>query len=140
MFCFTTEHKSSYNNKIFYYACHSLDIFLFWKLWQCLNIVIKTYSFNLKEIFMCIYLHAKNQLYHSLLSYDIAKKQQTCYFGHFGHIWSHTNQTIVSIWRDLLCLSASKKVTSSFTFSLRYCNDIAKLLLLVLWGILATHT
>ena len=129
MFCFTTEHKSSYNNKIFYYACHSFSIFLFWKLWQCLNIVIKTHSFNLKETFMCIYLHAKNQLYHSLLSYDIAKKPQTCYFGHFGHIWSHTNKTIISIWRNIWCYSASKKVTSSFTFSLRYYNDIANLLL-----------
>ena len=44
---------------------------------------------------------------------------------------------IVSIWRNLWCLSAEHP---SFTFSLRYCKDIANLLFWVLWACLAMHT
>ena len=38
---------------------------------------------------------------------------------------------IVSIWRNLWCLSAGKKSTLHFTFSLRYCKDTVNLLLWV---------
>ena len=34
-----------------------------------------------------VYLHVKNQLHASLLSWDIAEILQTCYFGYFGHAW-----------------------------------------------------
>ena len=48
---------------------------------------------------------------------------------------------IVSIWRNLLCLSAGKKSTSSFTFSLRYLKDVfTKLWIWVLLACLALHT
>ena len=47
---------------------------------------------------------------------------------------------IVLIWRNLSCLSAGKKSTSSFMFSLSYCKDLANLLLWVLWAHLAMHT
>ena len=58
----------------------------------------------------------------------------------FGHAWAHTPKMIVSIWRNLWCLSSGKKSTSSFTFCLRYSIDIANLLFWVLWVCLATHT
>ena len=58
----------------------------------------------------------------------------------FGHAWAHTPKMIVSIWRNLWCLSSGKKSTSSFTFCLRYCIDIANLLFWVLWVCLATDT
>ena len=45
---------------------------------------------------------------------------------------------IVSIWRNRL--SADKKSTSSFTFSLRYCKDTVNLFFWVIWACLATHT
>ena len=44
---------------------------------------------------------------------------------------------IVSIWRNLWRLSAGKKSTSPFTFSLRYCKDLANLLFWTLWACLA---
>ena len=50
------------------------------------------------------------------------------------------SKMILSIWRNLLDLSTGKKSTLSFTFSLRYCKDIANLLFSVLWTCLATHT
>ena len=37
--------------------------------------------------------------------------------------------------KNLYCLYTGKKSTSSFTFSLRYWKDIAKLLFWTLWGI-----
>ena len=47
---------------------------------------------------------------------------------------------IVSIWKNLQRLSAGKKSTSSFMFSLRYCKDIVNWLFLVLIACLAMHT
>ena len=51
---------------------------------------------------------------------------------------------IVTILRNLQCLSASGKSTLSFRFSLRccklYCKDIANLLFWVHWACLFTHT
>ena len=58
----------------------------------------------------------------------------------FGHAWAHTPKMIVSIWRNLWCLSSRKKSTSSFTFCLRYCIDITNLLFSVLSVCRATHT
>ena len=58
----------------------------------------------------------------------------------FGHAWAHTPKMIVSIWRNLWCLSSGKKSTSSFTYCLRDCIDIANVLFWVLWVCLATHT
>ena len=87
-----------------------------------------------------VYLHAKNQLHISLLFWDIVKTWQTCYFANFGNAWLSPSKIIPSIYRKLSCLSACKKLTSSFTFSLRYYKDIANLLFWVLWACLAMHT
>ena len=46
---------------------------------------------------------------------------------------------LVSIWKNLQHLSAGKKSTSSFMFSLRYCKDIVNWLFLVLWACLANY-
>ena len=43
-----------------------------------------------------VYLHAKNQIYLSPASRDIAKLLQTWYFGYFGHAQPHPSKTIVS--------------------------------------------
>ena len=40
------------------------------------------------------------------------------------HAWTHAPKMIVSIWRNLRCLSTSKKSTSTF----RFFRDIAKIL------------
>ena len=59
--------------------CKDILNLLFWKLWECLTIPIKIIVSICSKLSCC--LHVKNQLHHLLLSYDIAKKQQTCYFG-----------------------------------------------------------
>ena len=51
-----------------------------------------------------------------------------------------SGDTHPEISKNLWCLSASKKSTSFFPFSLRYCKDIANLLFLVLWASLVIHT
>ena len=43
---------------------------------------------------------------------------------------------IVSIWGNIWRLSPGKEITSSLTFSLRYCKDIVNLLFWVLWAYL----
>ena len=48
-------------------------------------------------------------------------------------------KTIVSICSMLSCLSASKKSTSSFIYSLQYCREIANLLFYSVCACLATH-
>ena len=66
----------------------------------------------------------KNQPYLSHSSFNIsniAKIQQTCYFGYFEHAWSST------IW----CLLTNIKSTSSPMFFWRYCKVMCKLLLFI---------
>ena len=46
---------------------------------------------------------------------------------------------IVSIWRNLWCPSESKKSTSLFPFSLKYCKDISNLVFWVLWECLTRN-
>ena len=85
------------------------------------------------------YLYEENQLHHSFLSWHITTKKRTCYYRWFGYTWPHTPKILVSIWRNLRCSSASKKLPSLFAFSLRYCKNTANLLFW-LWAWLATHT
>ena len=47
---------------------------------------------------------------------------------------------IPSTCRKLSCLSVCKKSTSSLTFFLKYCKEIADLLFWIIWACLATHT
>ena len=47
---------------------------------------------------------------------------------------------IVSICSKFSCLPACKKSTSSFTFYLRYCREMANVLFWVNWACLAKHT
>ena len=54
----------------------------------------------------------KNQLQTSLISWDIAKILQTCYFGYFGHFWPCPPKIKVSTCRQICYLSASKKINS----------------------------
>ena len=46
---------------------------------------------------------------------------------------------IVSVWRNLWCLSTSKNSTSFFSLSLRHCKNISNLLFWVLWISLVTY-
>ena len=71
-----------------------------------------------------VYLHAKNQVYPSLLSWNLAKIMWTCFFGYSGHAWSRPPQTTVPTRRKLWCLSKYKKSTWSLTYFLRYKNPV----------------
>ena len=48
-----------------------------------------------------VYLHAKNQIRPSLLSWDIAKKLQICDFEQLEHTWPQPPKTTVSICKKL---------------------------------------
>ena len=90
------------------------------KLWfpKCWNQLVGNFE---------VYLHAKNQLHHSLLSEDIAKKKKANLL--FWVTWACLPclpKMKVSIWKNLSCLFANKKSILSL-FSLRYCKDIARL-------------
>ena len=113
-------------------------------LWECLIMPINSDSINLQqtlkpEVFIC------NQKMDSLLFWHIAKILKTCYFECFENAWSCPSIMIVSpcrkLWysvlkstcRELWRLSACKKWTSSLTYFLKYCKDIANLLFYEFW-------
>ena len=86
-----------------------------------------------------VYQHAKNQLHHLLLSWDIAKILHSCYFEYFRHAWLHlSDMTVPTFW--ILWSSSLQKSTLSFTSFSRYCKDFANLLFRVLWTRLAILT
>ena len=87
-----------------------------------------------------VYLQTKIQLHPLRFGWDIAKLFQTYYFGYFGHVWLRTPRVILSTCRKLLSLSACKNLTSSFTFSMRYCKDIVNLLFWVFCTCLAAQS
>ena len=58
--------------------------------------------------------------------FKILQRNKTCCFGLFGPARPDTPKMMVPIWRNLWYLSAGEKSTLSFTFSLRYCEDIVK--------------
>ena len=62
----------------------------------------------------------KNKPHLSLLSWNITKTLQTCYFGYFGHVWSHPPQALALSCRKLWCLSATKKSAWRLNVFYRY--------------------
>ena len=101
------------------------SLICFWDIVKTLQICLEFTTHFFLKIFLSLHLFTVKYF----LAY-IAKKEQSCYF---GHACPHTPKMIVSIWRHLWHLSACKKSTSSFMFSLRYCTDIVKLLFWALW-------
>ena len=78
------------------------------------------------------YHHVKNQLYYSLLSWDITTKLGT-YIEYYKHASLLPSNMIVPTWSKIWCLFL-RKSTSSLTFFWRYCKGFCKL------AILATMT
>ena len=74
-------------------------------------------------------------IYRCLLFWDIVKILHIRYFGNFGHAWPCPSKMIVSSCRKLLCLSAGKKSTPSFTSFNRYCKRYCELVILGTLGI-----
>ena len=73
----------------------------------------------------------KNQLHPSLLSWDIAKILQTCYFGYFWDNWLSTEKMILSVYWKHWWLSSCKESYVSLTSCLKHYKDITNLLFLV---------
>ena len=101
------------------------SLIYFWDIVKTLQTCLEFTTHFFLKIFLSLHLFTVKYF----LAY-IAKKEQTCYF---GHACPHTPKMIVSILRRPWRLSACKKSTASFMFSLRYCTDIVKLLFWVLW-------
>ena len=80
-----------------------------------------------------LYQHAKNQLHHLLLFWDIAKILHSCYFEYFRHAWLHESDMIVPTFWIFWSLSLQKSTFSLTSFS-RYCKDFGNLLFQVLWA------
>ena len=119
MFIFTKINFISYS---FWRYCKDLANLLFSPQWH------KLIASTCRKIF---YLHAKNQLHISCLSWDIAMKLESCCFGYFKHAWLWPSKTMVSALRKLWCLSSYKKTNLSLTSSLRrYC----KRTITITWG------
>ena len=104
--------------------CQDIANLLFWELWECLTISIKI-ALAICSKLSCLSTCKKSTLSpNSFLTYwkEIAN----------GHAWPHTPKLIITIWRNDRRLPVGKRLTSSFTFSLRYYKDIIKLLFWVL--------
>ena len=83
-----------------------------------------TWLHSAKMMVFNVYLHAKNKLHNSLLSWDITKILSTGYFWYFGLIWLLSPKVILPSYRKHLCLSASKTSTLSPILLWRYCKDM----------------
>ena len=130
LWCLCACKKSTSSLTSFLRYCKNIANLLFSKLWECLTIPIKNHSINFQETFMLICMQ---QITHSLTFFFRYCKEISSLL--FWVIWASlvTPKKIEWIWRNLWCLSASKKPTSFFPFSLRYCKDIANLLFWVLF-------
>ena len=100
--------------------CKDMANLIFCEFWECLAISIKSYSINLSQAFMLVYMQKINFTTHFFLKI-LQRNSKNCFFGWFGHGWPHTLKMLGSVWRNLLRL-AGQKSTSFFTFSLRYCR------------------
>ena len=79
------------------------------------------------------YLHAKNILHEHFYSCNIPKILQTSCFGYFGHVCQFPLKTIMPVFRNFMFVCMQKMNIIPNFFLLRYCEDIANLLLCILW-------
>ena len=109
--------------------CKDIGNLLFWELWECLTIPIKIIVSICRKLSRLSACKKINFITHFSLKI-LERNSKLVILGISG--------MIISIWRNLWCLG--KKLTLSFTFSLRYGNDITNLLFWVLLTCLTTHT
>ena len=93
---------------------------------------------NLLEALMLFCMQKINFITHFFLKI-LQINSKLVILNNLGDAWPHTSKMILSVWRNLWCLSARKKSNSSFKYSLRCCKDTANLLFWALWTCLATH-
>ena len=86
-----------------------------------------------------IFLHAKNQLHPSPLSWYIVKILQT-HFGCFEHAWLRPSKTTLPASTKLWYLSWCKKSNLSLNSFLKYWWDIVNFIYWVLWTCLTMPT
>ena len=110
--------------------CKDIAKLLFWNLWECLTIPIKTLLLICRKLFKHLCMQKINFITH-FYGKILQRNRKLVIFGNLSML-DHTSKMIVSIWKNLWkiwkiwrSLSAAKKSTSSFTFSLRYWKDIA---------------
>ena len=89
---------------------------LFWELWESLTIHIKNHSNNLHEIFILICMHKINFITHFFLKI-LLRKSKLIILGSVD-IPGHPNLKWYYQFEETWCLTAGKKSTSYFTFSL----------------------
>ena len=118
---FTIMQKSTSSLTSFLTYWKDIGYLLFWVPYAYLAMPI-TYIINLLKtlIFIC----TKTQLHPSLLSWDIIKVLQTCYFGYFGYDWPCPLKLTRSPFRKICYLSACKNQLHPSLVSW----DIAKIL------------
>ena len=118
-------------SNLFLGYCKDIASLLFWELWERLTIPIKNDSINLQETFMPICTQQINVITHFFVKI-LQRNSKLVILGNLGT--PRPPKKLASTWRNLWCLSARKKSTSFFLFSLTYCKDIANLLLWELWA------
>ena len=115
LWCLSAYKNSTASLNTFLRYCKDIVNLLYWELWKCLAILIKNHNINLLETFMLFFINKINFITHFFL-------------------------TIVSVWWNVWCLSARRKLTLPLTVFLRYCKNIANLLFWIFWVSLATYT
>ena len=86
-------------------TCYSGYFWHAW-LWPAKTILPACRKFN-------VYLHVKNHIYLSPLSWNITNILQTGYLEYMGHTWPRPSKAISATCRKIWCLSANKKSTWS---------------------------
>ena len=103
--------------------CKDIAHLPFWELGGILEHLHQNHNINLKQAFMLICMQKINCTTHYFLNM-LLRNSKLVISGNMGMPGHTYLKMIVSVWRNLWQLSAGKISTSSFMFSLTYCNDI----------------
>ena len=120
------------------YSCADIVNLLFWELRKCLTISLKIIV-SICSKFSCLTCMQKvNFVFHFFLKI-LQRNSKRFVLGNLG-MSGHTHQNWQYHFEETSDNYQQGKSTQTFTFSLKYCKDIIKLLFWVLWACLAMHT
>ena len=135
MFCTAREYKTSCIT--FFLIC-----------WKCLATPSKIIMTNCRNF--DVYLQAKNELYPEFLLWNIGKILQTCYSESLLRMLDHIHQqhhlagnfdtlsVEINLWKTLMFI-CMQKINFMNQFFPKVLQRNSKLVILVIWGCLATH-
>ena len=125
LWCLSRCKKSTSSPTSLFRYCKNIVNLLFWELWEWLTVPIKIIVSICGKFSSLPACKKINVITHFFLKI-LKRSSKLVILGNLG-MPGHTSKRLVSIWGNIWHLSAGKKSTSSFAFSLSY-FFIAKIL------------